>query len=93
MHMQRLDTYSLHYMRVTMGNFTAYYTQTIACTLKNNAVHAMHGYVACQGIAQTPNCTDTDVPLIDQDYICTTCYNFHLLIVQNTESRSTDSEL
>ena len=36
---------------------------------------------------------DTDVHITDKDYICTTCYNFQLLIIQDTESRSTDSEL
>ena len=35
----------------------------------------------------------TDIPLTNQDYICTTCYNFHLLLVQNTETKSTGVQL
>lgn len=31
--------------------------------------------------------------IIENDYICFSCYNHHLLIVQRVESRSTDQEL
>ena len=34
-----------------------------------------------------------DTPLTDNDYICTACYNYHLLIVHSAETNSTDSEL
>ena len=36
---------------------------------------------------------DTDLSLTDQDYICTMCYNSQLLIVRDTQTNSTDSEL
>ena len=36
---------------------------------------------------------DTDINTTENDYVCTTCYNHHLSIVQSAENTSTDKEL
>ena len=36
---------------------------------------------------------DTDINITENDYVCTTCYNHHLSIVQSAENTSIDKEL
>ena len=60
----------------------------------------MHIYAVCQGTAQTLKLSNSiSGKMVIQTYlsqkktICSACYNSHLLIVQDADSRSTDSEL
>ena len=70
------------------------YAEKRCCTC-NAWIHGMSRHCPNPEIVQQyfSQNDDTDVHTTDKDYICTTCYNFQLLIIQDTESRSTDSEL
>ena len=65
------------------------------CCTCNARIHGMSRHCPNPKIVQQylSQNSDTDIPITENDYICTSCYNFHLLIVQNAESQSTDSEL